>query len=233
MYFAPEVPCRRTLIKKDRYMGYTYSFMEKRILVTGFEPFLNFSENPTAKIATYLNEKTSDNLKFSGRILPVDYENVEQKLVGFIDETKPNLIIGTGLAAGRAKISIEKIAINYKYSQEKDNKGNRSKGERIDSSIEDGIFSLLSVEKLVQLLNKKMIPAEVSLTAGAYLCNYAMFVIVRESKRRKIKGGFIHVPADLKLSSSNAEKSYPSLNIETMMDALKIVSNFELNGKSR
>ncbi|MDP8023964.1 MAG: hypothetical protein RAK20_05810, partial [Conexivisphaerales archaeon] len=176
--------------------------MSKNVLITGFEPFLDYKINPTQEIARVLDGKEINGLRYSGRVLPVDYSRLEEKLMKFIQEVRPDLIIGTGLAAGRAKISLEKIAINYKFSLENDNSGKRAVGERIDNSMEDGIFSLINVEELFQILNSVNIPAEISLSAGSYLCNYAMFVIIREAKKLNIKGGFVHFPANTKLSSS-------------------------------
>ncbi len=205
--------------------------MSKTVLITGFEPFLDYKTNPTQEIARILNGKEINGLSYAGRILPVDYSRLEEKLVKFIQEVRPDLIIGTGLAAGRAKISLEKIAINYKFSLEQDNSGKKATGERIDSSMEDGIFSLLNVEELFQTLNSMNIPAEISLSAGSYLCNYAMFVIIREAKKLKIKGGFVHFPADTKLSSSLPNKNLPSMEIGTMLKAVITIAEFELLGK--
>jgi pyroglutamyl-peptidase len=202
--------------------------MGKSVLVTGFEPFLDFPINPTQTIVERLDGTVEGDIIFHGIILPVDYEKIERPLVSQINRLKPDLIIGTGLAAGRAKISVEKIAINYKFSQEPDNSGRRMRGERIDKEAGDGLFSLLNVESLVEELNGRGIPAEISLSAGAYLCNYAMFIIVREAKKRGIKGGFIHFPADTLLSSKMTTKSFPSLDIEVMKKSIQFVAGYEL-----
>ncbi len=202
------------------------------VLVTGFEPYLEYTTNPTQEIATLLDGKEINGISYSGAVLPVDYTRLEDELLRHINDARPSLIIGTGLAPGRAKISLEKIAINYMFSKEPDNSGRKASGERIDRSLEDGIFSLLSVEKLSDLLNSLNIPAEVSLSAGAYLCNYAMFIIVREARKLGIKGGFVHFPADTKLSSVLQDRSLPSMELETMLRAVKIISEYEASGRA-
>ncbi|MCL6002446.1 MAG: pyrrolidone-carboxylate peptidase [Candidatus Thermoplasmatota archaeon] len=207
--------------------------MGKSVLVTGFEPFLDLPINPTQTIVEQLDGTVAGDIRFYGRILPVDYDKIEKPLISYINRVKPDLIIGTGLAAGRAKISIEKIAINYKYSQEPDNAGKRMRGERIDKDSVEGSFSLLEVERLVEELNNHGIPAEISLSAGAYLCNYAMFIIVREAKKRGIAGGFIHFPADTLLSSKMTAKSFPSLDIQIMKKSIRLVAEYELGDGER
>ena len=164
------------------------------VLVLGFEPFLDFDENPTKLVVEGLDEKTIGGEKVAGVVLPVDYDRVENAILDAIERTKPRLVIGFGLAQRREKITPEKIAVNYRYSSEPDNAGKKVGGVRIDENEPDGIFSSLPVETLVGSLNSVGIPASVSFSAGAYLCNNAMFVIVREARKRGFPGGFIHVP---------------------------------------
>ncbi|MGC8515752.1 MAG: pyroglutamyl-peptidase I [Thermoplasmata archaeon] len=202
--------------------------MAVKVLITGFEPFLDFKTNPTQKMAKLLNKKERNGLLYAGRVLPVSYSETEDRLMEFIEEIKPELIIGMGLAPGRAKVSLEKIAINYKFSDEPDNSGRRGLGGKIDEKLEDGIFSLLNVEELYKFLNRSHIPTEISLTAGGYLCNYAMFVIVREARRLGIKGGFVHFPADTDLSTSLPNKSLPSMEMKTMVKAIEMIAQHEV-----
>jgi len=201
--------------------------MGLKVLVTGFEPFLEFKTNPTQKIVNLLDKQEHNGINYVGKVLLVDYSKIEDTLKGYINESKPDLIIGTGLAAGRSRISIEKIAINYKYSTQPDNAGKKESGEKIDPKIADGLFSMFDVEGLYEKLNSLFIPTEISLTAGAYLCNYSMFIIIRESMRRGIRGGFIHFPADTELSSKMPNLFLPSMTIEMMIRAIEIIAEHE------
>ena len=91
----------------------------------------------------------------------------------------------------------------------------------------DGLFSRFHVEELVKVLNSIGIPAEISLSAGAYLCNYVMFIILMESKKLGIPGGFVHVPNDEQLSAMMYPKTYPSISIDTIKRAIIEIANFE------
>ena len=204
----------------------------KTVLITGFEPFLEFNRNPTEIIAKSLDGITAGSIRFIGKILPVKYDEAEKALDDAIKESSPDLIIGTGLAAGRSKISLEKIAINYKHSESPDNAGKRVLGEPIREGMPDGLFSRIHVEELVKVLNSTGIPAEISLSAGAYLCNYVMFIILIESKKMGIPGGFVHVPNDEELSAMLYPKTYPSTNIETMKKAIIEIAEFEAKTSS-
>jgi pyroglutamyl-peptidase len=188
------------------------------VLVLGFEPFLDFDENPTELVVKDLDGKIIEGERVTGVVLPVDYDLVESKILGAIERTKPKLVIGFGLAQKRERITPEKIAVNYRLADEPDNAGRKMGGVRIDGSEPDGIFSSLPVESLVSSLNSVGIPASVSLSAGAYLCNDAMFVIVREAARRGFSGGFVHVPCHSEWVSRK-NRQLPSLPLAMIAKA--------------
>lgn len=199
------------------------------VLIFGYEPFLEFDENPSMIVAERLKGKKIAGSEIKTRILPVEYSKVEDAIVEAINEFNPSLVIGLGLAAGRNKVTPEKIAVNYKRSSAADNAGVKVNGEKIDRTQPDGIFSTLPVEAITDALNKKGIPSSLSLSAGGYLCNFAMFVIVRESIKRGFKGGFIHVPCHEELVSKNPSKNLPSMNIDKIQSAVELSIETSLN----
>lgn len=192
------------------------------VLLFGFEPFLQFKENPSEKIARAMNGTSIGGCEVVGRVLPVDYGRVEDEIVKEMDRHEPAVALGTGLAAGRSLLSVEKIAVNYKYSEEPDNNGRLERGSAIDAKAPDGLFSNLKVEEVVGELNRRGIPSSVSLSAGAYLCNFAMFIITREALRRRLSGGFIHLPCDEEMASKQAYRRFPFMNLESMQKGIRI-----------
>lgn len=198
------------------------------VLLFGYSPFLEFDENPSQIVAEKLDgQKIRDN-EIKSIILPVDYSKVENLILDAINKYDPALIIGLGLAPGRSKITIEKIAINYIHSDVADNAGNSLNGELIDMDQSDGIFSTLPVELICKRLNSEGIPSSISLSAGGYLCNYAMFIIAREAKKLGIKGGFIHIPCHDGFISKNPKKEYPSMDLNMIFNAIKLAIDTSL-----
>lgn len=191
------------------------------ILLFGFEPYLEYKENPSQITVQSLNGRKIAGQEIKGVILPVDYASLENLVLSTIDRVKPRIAIGLGLAPGRNKITPEKIAVNYKYASEPDNEGKIFRGEKIDQDQPDGLFTNLPVEALVDELNNHGIPASLSFSAGAYLCNNAMFLIVRESKRSGFRGGFIHVPCHTEYISRE-KKDLPSLPLETIQKGIEV-----------
>ena len=193
------------------------------LLLFGFGPFLQFDENPSEKVARSLNGSSSNGHKIIGKVLPVDYHLVGRAIMKEIEKCEPAVVLGTGLAAGRSLLGVEKIAVNYKYSEEPDNKGSTEKGALIEEGGPEGIFSNLQTEKTVELLNRRGIPAALSLSAGAYLCNCAMYVIVRQASKNGFAGGFVHLPCDEQMASRKEFRRYPFMNLESMIRGIRIV----------
>jgi pyroglutamyl-peptidase len=76
-------------------------------LVFGFEPFLEFDENPSQIVAQSLDGRVLGGERVTGVVLPVDYSRVERDIVRAIERVGPDLAVGFGLAQGRERITPE------------------------------------------------------------------------------------------------------------------------------
>jgi len=168
----------------------------RTLLLTGFEPFLQFEKNPTMEIIKALDGKEMNGFKVVGRIMEVDFSKSGQQMLTYFDEVNPDAVMSLGLAGGRSTITPERIAINCNDG-EKDNQGNRPSGEKIIDDGPDGLFSTLPIDKMVSNLKNNGFPAKISNTAGTYLCNHVMYQMLYKLKKddRSIPAGFIHIPA--------------------------------------
>lgn len=86
----------------------------KKLLLTGFEPFLSFTVNPTMKIVEELNGTKIGSYEVMSRVLSVDFKQSGDQLIHYLKELKPDAVISLGLAGGRYKITPERVAINVK-----------------------------------------------------------------------------------------------------------------------
>ena len=100
-----------------------------RLLLTGFEPFLDYEVNPTMPIVEALNGTQIGEYDIIGRILPVSFKEAQQAFVELIEDIEPDSIISLGVAVGRFHITPERVAINMRDSNEPDNDGNAPQGE--------------------------------------------------------------------------------------------------------
>ncbi|MEK4424643.1 pyroglutamyl-peptidase I [Solibacillus sp. FSL K6-1523] len=177
----------------------------KKILLTGFEPFLSNPINPTMDIVKALHGKGFSDYQVEGRILSVDFEKSPSQFLSYVEEVQPSIIISLGLAAGRTKITPERIAINIKDG-EPDNAGVALVDEPIRAGENAAYFSTLPIRAMINSLNEAGYPAAISDSAGTYLCNNIMYEGLRyASKQANIKAGFLHIPASFELAIAHGK----------------------------
>ena len=194
----------------------------KTLLLTGFEPFLEFPINPTMQIAENLDGKVINQHSIIGRVLPVDFQKAGEQLVKLLEETNPDTVLSLGLAVGRTAITPERIAINCNDG-ERDNHHYKPKGETIIKDGPDGLFSTLPIQKLKETLNSSGFPSHISNTAGTYLCNHVMYQLLYfyHKKHKQVPAGFIHIPASHQLAIEHG--NIPSWSQKDLLDALTLV----------
>ncbi|MET0787259.1 MAG: pyroglutamyl-peptidase I [Paenisporosarcina sp.] len=173
----------------------------KTLLLTGFEPFLTFTINPTMKIVEELDGKTIGEYQIIGKTMTVDFASSGKQLLEFIREIKPDAVVSLGLAGGRTKITPERIAINVKDGNA-DNVGNKPVDELIQPTGPAAYMSTLPIRGMVDKLNESGYPATISDTAGTYLCNNVMYEGLHyvHTNNLSIPSGFIHIPASHELA---------------------------------
>lgn len=193
----------------------------KKLLLTGFEPFLDFTINPTMSVVDELNGKHINGYEVVGKVLKVDFKSSGEEMLEHIRSENPDAVIALGLAGGRYKITPERIAVNCNDG-DCDNEGNLPQGERIMEDGPDGLFSTLPIRDMVENLNEAGYPAEISNTAGTYLCNHVMYQAIYELKHqnKSVPAGFIHIPASHELAIQH--KKIPSWSQNDLTKAIEI-----------
>lgn len=173
-----------------------------RILVTGFEPFLHHSMNSSERVLTALTKERKD---IEAVFLPVSFQNSFTELKKHLSsQPHYDFVIMLGQANGRAVVSLERVALNWMESKNPDNDGECPAGGRIltdapDSYLVDFFPSawkeiLSSVGSDAEGLEYPTKLAEVSLTAGAYVCNNLYYKMVHELRGSKTQPLFVHLP---------------------------------------
>lgn len=191
-----------------------------KILVTGFEPFLDYKINPTMQIVEELNGKKIDCYDIVGRILSVDFQQSAEQLKHHIEEVKPQIIISLGLAGGRFKVTPERIAINVKDG-EPDNNGYTPVDEHIHEEGADAYLTNLPIRSMVNRLQAEGYPAEISNTAGTYLCNNIMYEGLAYAQQHEgVRAGFIHIPASFELAIQHGK--IPGWSIRDLVAAVQL-----------
>jgi pyroglutamyl-peptidase len=205
------------------------------LLITGFEPFGGSKVNPSERVIRALKGHAPVSVTLTTLLLPVDRHTGPEKLLQALRSRRPDAVLCLGEASGRAAVSIERIAINLLDFRIPDNSGLQLVDERIVPDGPAGYFSTLPVREIFKSIQNAGIPAEISLSAGAFLCNQIMYELLHflASSKWEIPAGFIHLPA-LPEQASAQEKVMPTMGLQTSLAAIKTVieciSQYNQNG---
>lgn len=195
--------------------------LKGKLLLTGFEPFGDDKVNPSGDVARSLDGSEIAGFQVVARVLPVEWGTVKDRLESLIDEIDPAAVLSLGLAGGRPEISVEKVAVNY-TSKAKDSAGLVAADRPVVAGAADGYFASVPAEQIVDDICRMGIPARLSLSASAYLCNYAFYCTSRYSRERggRPQVGFIHIPATPEMVAGKP-RGGPSMAEGLIRDAIK------------
>ena len=191
-------------------------------MLTGFEPFLGMPINPTERIVNSLDGETIGGYQIKSILLPVDFEKAPAALLEAFHQVNPDAVVSLGLAAGRDAITPERIAINIRDGAP-DNNGVALEDAPIQEDGRDGYFSRLPIRKIVNKLKENGFPANISNSAGTYLCNNVMYTMLHHIEKEQvgIPAGFIHVPASHDLAVEG-KKRMPSWSQRDLEAAIRL-----------
>ena len=185
-------------------------------LVTGFEPFGNFEENPAQQIAERLHGQTIGGSDITSLILPVAYGRDTEKLFPVIEELQPQLVLSLGLAAGTTCLQVEHIALNLRNAEEGNNQ------IPILDDAPAAYFATIDVDAVASTICRRDIPAQSHVYAGTYLCNHVMYQALHlaATQRLSMLSGFIHLPLSHEQVIAGNALHMPSMSLQTMVDGV-------------
>ena len=204
-----------------------------KILITGFEPFGESQVNPSERLVNALAGRSFPGVALMTCILPVDSARAPRALLAALEDAQPQAVICLGEAARRARISIERVAVNLLDFSIPDNSGQKIQDLPVFSDGPDAYFATLPVRRLHTALQQAGIPAELSLSAGAYLCNQVMYTLLHHLHTRgqsHIPAGFIHLPLLPEQAAMFPGLPAASMTVETSLAAMEIILRALDNG---
>ena len=188
-----------------------------KIIVTGFDPFGGETINPSIECVQALPE--IEGVELIRLELPTVFKESAKRLNEVIKDVKPDAVLSVGQAGGRAGITMERIAINVDDARIPDNISQQPIDEEIQVEGEAAYFSTLPIKRIVKAIREAGISAEVSNTAGTFVCNHIMYQALFAATKadKPFKAGFMHIPF---IPEQTTDK--PSLPLEESTKALQI-----------
>lgn len=186
------------------------------IVVTGFEPFGDLTANPTAwAVHALLAARPVPGLV--GHVLPVAYDEATRAIDAILD-TRPRAMLMLGVSKSAAAIQVERYAHNLDDARAPDNRGATRVDQPIDPTGPVAYAATVPVLAIRDGLCAAGIPAQVSSTAGHYLCNHAYYRALHGAPARglDLAVGFLHVPV-FPDQAAQIEPRPPSMSRETLI----------------
>jgi pyroglutamyl-peptidase len=167
-----------------------------RVLLAGFEPFAGAARNPSALLVKVLANDPPPGVAVAVAVLPVVYAAAWPMLAQAVALEAPDLMLLTGLAGGRAGLSVERVALNFDDSRIADNAGEQRCEGTIVADGPAAYFCTVPVRKMVEAMRASGVPAEASLSAGSFLCNHVLYRALHHADRSAtaMRCGFVHLP---------------------------------------
>jgi pyroglutamyl-peptidase len=193
-----------------------------RVLLTGFEPFGGESVNPSIETVNRVGAEGMTGAVLETLQVPCVFGDAIDTLAAAMRRFKPDIVICVGQAGGRTEIGVERIAINVNDARTADNAGNQPIDQTIVAGGPAAYFSTLPIKAIVAAMHAVGIPAEVSQTAGTYVCNQLFYGLAHliATEFPDTRGGFIHIP--WLPEQAARQRGVPSMSLDTVVRAVQV-----------
>lgn len=189
--------------------------MHKKLLITGFDPFGGETINPSWEAVRWLPDLIGK-YRLTKLQIPTIFGRAAQDVLAAAEEARPDAILCVGQAGGRSGVTPEVIGINLREARICDNAGNRPENVPVVEGGPAAYFSTMPVRDMVRAMAAEGIPASLSYSAGAFVCNDVLYALLHYYSGTPVQVGFVHVP----FLPEQAGENVPSLPLERIVAAL-------------
>ena len=187
----------------------------KHLIITGFDPFGGEAVNPSWEAVRRLPDCIGE-YRLTKLRIPTRFALAAEAVLAAAENDPPDVILCVGQAGGRNAITPERIAINLADARIPDNGGLQPLEQPIDPDGPDGIFATVPVSAMAAAIRQAGLPGQVSLSAGAFVCNDTLDRLLRQFAGTATRVGFLHVP----FLPQQAKEGVPSMELCRITDGL-------------
>lgn len=194
------------------------------ILLTGYEPFGEFTVNPSITACRRLDGKSFNEYRVVVEEIPMRYQEVKSIIEGHLEQYHPSAVICTGLSA-RPNIAVERVAINIGSADDRPNYGFEKLDQILNDSGPVAYWTKLPYRGLLHELRLAGVPAVLSNSAGTQGCNLIFYHLMDYLAKEKldIPAGFVHVPL---LPEQALAKELPSMHLDLITMGLEVIVQY-------
>jgi pyroglutamyl-peptidase len=193
-----------------------------KALVTGFEPFAGEDVNASLEAVRRLPPRIGA-LGIVTAELPTSYARSHATLEAVIARAHPEIVLCVGQARSRAALCVERIAVNMQDADIADNDGVCPVDAPVIAGGPVAYAATLPVRAAVAALHAAKLPAELSMSAGTFVCNHVFYGLMHIAATRghAFRGGFLHVPRMPQQAMRDGDA--PPMAIEDIVRGLGVV----------
>lgn len=193
--------------------------MRRKVLLTGFDAFGGQTLNPSWLAVQALHGRQVLGHTLVAAQLPTVFDASLRELGALLRQHQPALVICVGQAGGRKALSLERVAINVNDAPLADNAGAQPVDTPVVRDAPVAYFSSLPIKAMLAALQSQGVAAEVSQTAGTFVCNHVFYGLMRTLATAPAlahtRGGFVHVPW-------LPEQGTPNMALEEIVRGLRV-----------
>ena len=189
---------------------------QKRLLITGFDPFGGQHVNPSWEAVRRLPNEIGDYTLTKLRI-PTVFGAAAQAVLETAQSVQPDVILSIGQAGGRSAVTPEVVGLNLREAGIPDNAGNQPSARPVVEGAPAAYFATVPVREMVRAINAAGLPGALSYSAGVYVCNDVLYTLLHHFDGTPTRVGFIHVP----FLPEQAQNGQLSLTLNQMTRALE------------
>lgn len=196
-----------------------------RLLITAFGPFEPWQQNASWLALQALTSDLPSNCEITTRLYPVNFSEARARMASDL-ATPYDAVLHLGQSAGSTTVTLESYAINVR----REPKDPRDLFECLEPNGPAGYQSKLPLAELASSIRDAGIPAKVSMHAGTFLCNAALYWshYFAEVWDQPTRATFIHLPLDLSQvvngsQIANTKEEVASMPAELSAHAIRVL----------
>lgn len=205
-----------------------------KALVTGFDAFGGERVNASLEAVRRLPQRIGE-LEIVTAVLPTSYARSLHALEAALERAQPQIVLCVGEAGDRAALSVERVALNVQDARIPDNDG----AQPVDTPVVTGgpaaYLATLPVRAMVAALRAAELPAELSLSAGTFVCNHAFYGLMHleATKTYHFQGGFLHVPRLVEREGGGAQTLALDAIVRGICIALEVAGGHDVTPRRK
>ena len=165
-----------------------------KILLTGFEPYLDYPDNSSWVVAEKVTTCGVDGVDLAIEQMPVSFSRVREALLEAVKRHSPDIIIMLGQSGASDRVKLERVALNMMDSKLPDNDGYTPNEEPINIETPTALFTNTPIKSLCTAIKEQGISVKISNSCGLYVCNRLYYEALMLCKEYHMKAIFVHLP---------------------------------------